>query len=87
MPVPGIYAGGDIPAGESYRLTVVDREGRRQPLLMIHLKRGFADITYEGEEKMSALSVGVSREKAMETLKTYNSEAFHIRHALSLIHI
>ena len=33
---------------------------------------------------MSALSVGVSREKAMETLKTYNSEAFHIRHALTV---
>ena len=33
---------------------------------------------------MSALSVGESREKAMETMKTYNSEAYHIRHALTV---
>lgn len=33
---------------------------------------------------MSTLSAGVSREKAMETLKAYNSEAFHIRHALTV---
>lgn len=33
---------------------------------------------------MSTLSAGVSREKAMETLKKYNSEAFHIRHALTV---
>ncbi len=33
---------------------------------------------------MSTLSAGVSREKALETLKKYNSEPFHIRHALTV---
>ena len=33
---------------------------------------------------MSTLSAGVGREKAMETLKAYNSEPFHIRHALTV---
>jgi len=30
------------------------------------------------------LSAGVSREKALETLKQYNSEPFHIRHGLTV---
>ena len=33
---------------------------------------------------MSTLSAGVSREKALETLKQYNKEPFHIRHALTV---
>ncbi len=33
---------------------------------------------------MSTLSVGVSREEALKVLKQYNSEAFHIRHALTV---
>ena len=33
---------------------------------------------------MSTLTAGVSRETALETLKKYNSEAFHIRHALTV---
>ena len=33
---------------------------------------------------MSTLSAGLSREKALEVLKTYNSEPFHIRHALTV---
>jgi len=33
---------------------------------------------------MSTLSVGVDREKALEILKNYNSEAFHRRHALTV---
>ena len=33
---------------------------------------------------MSTLSAGVSRETAMEVLKKYNAEPFHIRHALTV---
>ena len=33
---------------------------------------------------MSTLTAGVSREKALETLKKYNAEAFHLRHALTV---
>ncbi len=33
---------------------------------------------------MSDLQAGVSREKALETLKTYNTEPFHIRHGLTV---
>ena len=33
---------------------------------------------------MSTLSAGADREKALETLKQYNSEPFHIRHALTV---
>ncbi len=33
---------------------------------------------------MSTLSAGVSREKALEILKTYNAEPFHIRHGLTV---
>ena len=33
---------------------------------------------------MSALSAGVSREAALKLLKTYNTEPFHIRHALTV---
>ncbi len=33
---------------------------------------------------MSELTAGVSREKALETLKKYNTEPFHIRHALTV---
>ena len=33
---------------------------------------------------MSTLSAGVSREKALETLKRYNAEPFHIRHAYTV---
>lgn len=33
---------------------------------------------------MSTLSAGVGREKALETLKQYNSEPFHIRHGLTV---
>ena len=33
---------------------------------------------------MSAMTAGVSREKAVETLKQYNAEPFHIRHAYTV---
>ena len=33
---------------------------------------------------MSELTAGVSREKALETLKKYNSDPFHIRHGLTV---
>ncbi|MDD5937752.1 MAG: hydrolase, partial [Clostridiales bacterium] len=33
---------------------------------------------------MSTLSAGVSRDEALKVLKTYNSEPFHIRHALTV---
>ncbi len=33
---------------------------------------------------MSPLNANVTREKALETLKTYNTEPFHIRHALTV---
>ncbi len=33
---------------------------------------------------MSDLQAGVSREKALETLKKYNSEPFHVRHGLTV---
>ncbi len=33
---------------------------------------------------MSTLSAGVSREKALEILKQYNAEVFHIRHGLTV---
>ena len=33
---------------------------------------------------MGTLSAGVSREKALETLKKYNTEPFHLRHALTV---
>ena len=33
---------------------------------------------------MGTLSAGVSREKALEILKQYNTEAFHIRHGLTV---
>ena len=33
---------------------------------------------------MGILSAGVSREKALETLKKYNTEPFHLRHALTV---
>ena len=33
---------------------------------------------------MSTLSAGLTREKALETLKQYNTEAFHIRHGLTV---
>lgn len=33
---------------------------------------------------MGTLSVGVSREKALEVLKQYNTEAFHLRHAFTV---
>ena len=33
---------------------------------------------------MSTLTAGVGREKALETLKKYNSEPFHIRHGLTV---
>ncbi len=36
---------------------------------------------------MSTLTAGVSREKALETLKKYNSEPFHIRHAITVSHV
>lgn len=38
----------------------------------------------KGRTNMSTLSAGLSREKALEVLKTYNSEPFHIRHALTV---
>jgi len=36
---------------------------------------------------MSTLSAGVSREKALETLKKYNTEPFHIRHGVTVSHV
>ena len=33
---------------------------------------------------MSTLTAGITREKALETLKQYNAEAFHIRHGLTV---
>ncbi len=33
---------------------------------------------------MSTLSAGVGRKKALEVLKTYNSEPFHIRHGITV---
>lgn len=33
---------------------------------------------------MSTVSAGMDRKKALETLKQYNSESFHIRHALTV---
>ena len=33
---------------------------------------------------MGTLTAGVSREEALKLLKTYNTEAFHIRHALTV---
>ncbi len=36
---------------------------------------------------MSTLSAGVSREKALETLKKYNAETFHIRHGITVSHV
>ena len=33
---------------------------------------------------MGTLSAGVNREKALETLKRYNTEPFHLRHALTV---
>ena len=33
---------------------------------------------------MSTLTAGLTREKALETLKQYNTEAFHIRHGLTV---
>ena len=36
---------------------------------------------------MSTLTAGITREKALETLKQYNAEAFHIRHGLTVSHV
>ena len=36
---------------------------------------------------MSTLSAGVSREKALETLKKYNAKTFHIRHGVTVSHV
>ncbi len=36
---------------------------------------------------MSTLTAGVSRETALETLKKYNSEPFHIRHGITVSHV
>ena len=33
---------------------------------------------------MSTLSIGMSRDEALKVLKTYNTEPFHIRHALTV---